>query len=106
VKPLGIRRLAQQDLSEAIDHYYDTASSEVAHRFFSAVERTMDAIGRTPGSGSPSLAEVLDVPGLRYRTLKSFPYSVFYQELDTEIAILRVLHHRRDAPSLVFDENE
>jgi toxin ParE1/3/4 len=103
VKPIDIRRLAKQDLQDAIDHYRDQASSSTALRFLAAVERAMDSIARSPGSGSPSLAELLDVPGLRYRTLKQFPYMVLYQEGPTEISILRVLHQRRDLGTFLFD---
>ena len=58
-----------------------------------AVDRAMFSIGDSPGIGSPTFAEVLDIPGLRYRTITSFSYAVFYQESDHDIRVLRVLHH-------------
>jgi toxin ParE1/3/4 len=103
VKPRDIRRLAKQDILDAIDHYREEASAEAAGRFVAALERTMDSIGRSPGAGSPSLAELLDIPGLRYRTLKQFPYIVSYQEHADDIAVLRLLHQRRDVANLLFE---
>jgi toxin ParE1/3/4 len=100
VKPLDIRRLAERDIFEAIDFYAEQAP-HVVDRFMSAIDRAMEAIQRTPGIGSPAFADVLDVPGLRYRPLKSFRYAIFYQEDEFEIRVLRVLHHGRDLLTLV-----
>jgi plasmid stabilization system protein ParE len=100
VKPVVIQRLAEQDIFGAIDHYAQHAG-HVVDRFLSAVDVAMDAIGRSPRIGSPAFAEALDIAGLRFRTLRSFPYAVFYQEFDADVRVLRVLHHGRDVMSLI-----
>ncbi len=100
MKPVVIQRLAEQDIVEAID-YYARHAAHVADRFLNALDGAMAAIGRTPRIGSPAFDEALDIADLRYRTLKSFPYAVFYQEFETDVRVLRVLHHGRDVMSLV-----
>ena len=100
MKPVGVQRLAEQDIFAAIDYYTENAP-KVVERFMKAVDRSMFSIGDSPGIGSPTFAEVLDVPGLRYRAITSFPYAVFYQESDHDIRVLRVLHHGRDIMSLI-----
>jgi plasmid stabilization system protein ParE len=100
VKKLGVQRLAEQDVVDAIDYHAENAP-RVIERFLGALDRAMVTIRRAPGIGSLAFAETLDIEGLRYQTLKSFPYAVFYQELDGEIRVLRVLHHGRDVMSLI-----
>jgi toxin ParE1/3/4 len=100
VKPVSVQRLAEQDIFAAIDYYIEHAP-KVVERFMNAVDRVMFLIGDSPGIGSPTFAEVLDIPGLRYRAITSFPYAVLYQESDHDIRVLRVLHHGRDIMSLI-----
>jgi toxin ParE1/3/4 len=100
VKPVEVQRLAEQDIFDAIDYYVEHAPN-VAERFLKAVDRTMDAIARSPGTGSPAFAEVLDIEGLRYRTIPSFPYAAFYTVGAVAIVVIRVLHHGRDIVNLL-----
>jgi toxin ParE1/3/4 len=100
VKPVNVQRLAEQDIFEAID-YYAKQAPNVVDRFMKAVDRAMASIGESPRTGSPGFAEVLEIPGLRYRTIASFPYAAFYQESDHDISVLRVLHHGRDIMTLI-----
>lgn len=97
---VSVRRLAEQDIFAAIDYYVEHAP-KVVDRFMKAVDRAMASIGDSPGIGSPTFAEVLDIPGLRYRAIASFPYAISYQESDHDVSVLRVLHHGRDIMSLI-----
>ena len=97
---VSVRRLAEQDIFAAIDYYVEHAP-KVVDRFMKAVDRAMASIGDSPGIGSPTFAEVLDIPGLRYRAIASFPYAIFYQESDHDVSVLRVLHYGRDIMSLI-----
>jgi toxin ParE1/3/4 len=100
VKPVDVQRLAEQDIFEAIDYYAEHAP-DVVERFMKAVDRAMALIGDSPGIGSPAFAEVLDIPGLRYKAVRAFPYAIFYQESERIIRVIRVLHHGRDIMSLI-----
>jgi toxin ParE1/3/4 len=100
VESVNVQRLAEEDIFAAIDYDVEHAPN-VVDRFMKAVDRVMTSIGHSPGIGTPTFADVLDIPGLRYRTIPSFPYAVFYQESDHDIRVLRVLHHGRDVMSLI-----
>jgi toxin ParE1/3/4 len=98
-KPVVLRELAHRDVEDAIDHYTDEAGADLAFRFIDALSEAFRAIGVRPGTGSPRYAHELELPGLRSRQLRKFPYLVFYLERDDHIDVWRVLHAERDIPS-------
>ena len=63
-------------------------------------------IGERPASGSPRNAHELDLPGLRFRTVRKFPYLVFYVERKTEIDVWRALHGARDISAWMREPRE
>ena len=97
MKSLQRRRLADQDVADAVDHYFNE-SPALALRFVDALEQACRHIQKRPATGSPRYAHELDIPGLRCWPLKRFPYLVFYSERPGAIEIWRVLHGRRDIP--------
>lgn len=97
------RELAQRDVEEAIDHYTDEAGADRALRFIDALSEAYGAIGSRPGIGSPRYAHELELPGLRSRKLRKFPYLVFYLEREDHIDVWRVLHAQRDIPSWIIE---
>lgn len=98
-KPVVPRERARQDVEEAIDHDVREAGEQVAVRFVDGLEQAFAAIGRHPASGSPRHAHDLNLPGLRSRFVKRFPYLVFYIEREDHIDVWRVLHAMRDIPA-------
>ena len=98
-KPVITREQAQRDIDEAIDYYLKEAGDRVALRFIDAVEAAFRSIGQAPAAGSPRYAYELNLPGLRTRLLKRFPYLVFYVETADHIDVWRVLHAKRDIPA-------
>ena len=97
MKSLQRRRLADQDVADAVDHYFNE-SPALALRFVDALEQACRHSQKRPATGSPRYAHELDIPGLRCWPLKRFPYLVFYSERSDAIEIWRVLHGRRDIP--------
>ncbi len=97
MKPLVRRERADLDVQEAIDYYLQHAP-EAALAFLDSLEQTYKQIQRRPTIGSPRYAHELNLPDLRFRQCKRFPYLVFYVETDQQIDIWRVLHDRRDIP--------
>lgn len=95
-KPVALRDRARRDIDEAIDFYLVEAGEAVALRFIVALHATLSALGAQPAAGSPRSAQELDLPGLRSRSLRRFPYVVFYVERDREVDIWRVLRGKRD----------
>jgi toxin ParE1/3/4 len=95
-KPVVSREQAGRDIEDAIDHYAREAGEKVALGFIDAIETAFRAIARNPAIGSPCYAHELDLPGLRVRSPKRYPYLVFYVERDDAIDVWRVLHAHRD----------
>jgi toxin ParE1/3/4 len=98
-KPVIPREQARRDVETAVDFYATEAGEAVALRFIDAVETAYQAIGRHPATGSPRYGHELDLPGLRGRLLKGYPYLIFYIERDAHVDVWRVLHAQRDVPA-------
>lgn len=97
-KPVIPRERAERDVEDAIEHYLAEAGGKAAIGFIDALQSAFGHIGRFPASGSPRYAHELDLPGLRSRPLKRYPYLVFYMERSDHVDIWRVLHEERDIP--------
>lgn len=97
-KPVVLRARADADIDSALEHYLVEAP-DLIDDLLKAFESTLTSIGRTPTLGSPLYGHALELPGLRYRLTKRFPYLVFYLEGPKDISVLRVLHQHRDVPA-------
>ena len=93
------RALAQQDISDAFDHYLSVASAVIATDFVLEFDACMQRIERFPGAGSLRYAELLDVDGLRFVIVNRYPYLVFYFERPDHLDVVRVLHQLQDIPA-------
>ena len=105
-KPVVLRERAQRDIDGALEHYLTEAGAAVALDFINALEDARRQIEAQPATGSPRYAHELDVPGLRFRNVKRFPYLVFYVEREAEIDVWRVLHGARDNPAWMQEPRE
>ena len=97
-RPVVLRAQADADLDSALDHCLAEAP-HLADKLLSAFEATLAAIGKSPALGSPRYSHELDLPGLRHRQTRGFPYLVFYLEGASETCVLRVLHQHRHIPA-------
>lgn len=104
-KPVIPRRQADDDAAKAADFYLDEAGVNIALAFIESVEQVFNYISRHPAAGSPSYAERLDVPGLRFWKTKRFPYLIFYVDRGTHVEVWRILHEKMDIPAWMRDEN-
>jgi toxin ParE1/3/4 len=105
-KPVIRRAAAAADVRRAVIYYASEAGSDVAARFIVSLETAFRAIGERPATGSPRYGELLDLPGLRSRTVGRFPWLVFYHEDAASVEIWRVLHKRSDIPGLLDPAGE
>lgn len=103
LKSVVPREQAQRDVELAVDHYTEEAGAKVALGFIDALETAYRWIAAHPGTGSPRYAHELVLPGLRHRSLKHYPYLVFYIERADHIDVWRVLDARRDIPEWLRD---
>ena len=105
-KPVTLRERAARDIDEAVEHYLVEAGAAVAFAFIAALQDARRHVGEQPGSGSPRYAHELELPGLRFRTVKGFPYLVFYLERPEEVELWRILHGARDIPACMREPRE
>lgn len=106
IKPALRSPLARADIENVIDYYLIEAPQMVVP-FVDALEKAVEHIQRSPGTGSPRYAAELAIPGLRFWTLTKFPFSLFYIEQDDHLWVIRLVHMSRDIPaSLQGDESQ
>ena len=89
---------AQTDIEDALAHYVAEAPHMVGD-FVDALEIAVAHVQRAPGTGSPRYAHELDIPGLRFWSLRKFPYSLFYLEHEDHLLLIRLVHMSRDIPA-------
>jgi toxin ParE1/3/4 len=92
------RQAAEQDIADAVDHYFGEGGAELSLKFIDALEKAFDQLAVHPESGSPRYAMELDLPDLRHWSLRQFPYLIFYVVTQDAIDVWRVLHGKRDIP--------
>lgn len=93
------RLAALNDIDDAFDYYGREGGRQLALRFADALMAVLDGVATRPATGSTRYAHELQLTGLRSRTLKRFPYMVFYVEHAAHIDLWRVLHSKRDVLS-------
>lgn len=105
-KPIIPRMKAQADVEFAVDHYASDAGQNVALGFIDALEQAYAFIGERPAMGSPRWSDELNLPGLRSKRLKGFPWLVFYRECESHVDVWRVLHFKRDMPAWIDEADD
>jgi toxin ParE1/3/4 len=96
-----LSRRADQDLFDRIQYYRTSGGDSVAQRFFDASQRSLGAIGRSPGRGSPDIGRRCDIPGLRSGPIKGFPVRVYYLASAERVLVLRVLADAEDVLTIL-----
>ncbi len=99
VLPVVLRRVASDDVDDAIDHLLSEGSIQATEAFVEDLERALTHLARHPRTGSPRFAHELRLPGLRAWPLARFPYQVFYVDHSDRLDVWRVLHTSRDVPA-------
>ena len=79
---------AERDIADAF-LWYRERNTLVADGFRAEVVGVVERISARP------LSTPANANGNRYRVLKRFPYSVFYEVTGNIVTILAVAHHRR-----------
>lgn len=103
-KPLIRLQSAREDELEAVRYYAAEAGLDIALAFREALRTAYRLIVARPSAGSPRYGEILDLPGLRTKRLKRFPFLVFYIESPDRIDVWHVLHAQRDIPASLAEK--
>jgi toxin ParE1/3/4 len=91
VTPARLRPRAEADLVERTRYYLLNAGDDVATRFFDSAIAALEAIERMPGTGSPRVGALCDIPGLRVRRIAGFPCGWFYFDRKDHVDAARLL---------------
>lgn len=88
------------DLEGQVDWYRDEAGEEIADRFITAVETTLDGLTRTPGLGRPRFTDWPELAGIRsFRVARPFHrLLLFYRHDARTLYAERLIHGARDLP--------
>ena len=92
---------AERDLRDIYDFIGTRRESpQAARRLIESIRRKAEAYARQPGMGT--LHEEIEIPGEAgpVRSFRMKNYLAFYLETPNGIFVLRVIHGRRDYPSL------
>ena len=96
-----LRPLAEADLVERSHHYANEASDQVAERFFDAALAPLRAVERMPGTGTPPVGELCDIPGLRTRRITGFPCGWYYFVRADHLDVVRLLADTQDVAAIL-----
>ncbi|MGH3680945.1 MAG: type II toxin-antitoxin system RelE/ParE family toxin [Natronosporangium sp.] len=100
-KPVVPRDRANRDVDDAIAYYLKEQAEPAALGLVDALEDAYALLSRHPAIGNSRYAYELDIPGLGSWPLPRFPYVIFSLEQPDRIAVWRLLHSRRDLPTLM-----
>jgi toxin ParE1/3/4 len=103
VTPARLRPRAEADLVERSRYYLVHAGDDVAARFFDAAVSVLQAVERMPGTGSPLVGELADIPDLRMRRVPGFPCGWFYFVRDDHLDVVRLLADSQDLTAILDD---
>jgi toxin ParE1/3/4 len=88
-------------LVERSRYYAAEAGEEVAKRFFDSAIGTLRAVERMPGTGSPGVGELCDIPGLRTRHVEGFPCGWYYFVRSDHLDVVRLLADAQDLTAIL-----
>jgi toxin ParE1/3/4 len=103
VTPARLRPLAEADLVERSHHYTLEASDQVAERLFDATLTALRAVERMPGTGTPRVGELCDIPGLWMRRITGFPCGWYYFVRADHLDVVRLLADTQDIAAILDD---
>ena len=105
--PAWLRPLAEADLVERSRYYAAEAGDEIAERFFDAALAALRSVERMPGTGTPRVGELCDIPGLRMRRISGFPCGWYYFVRPDHLDVVRLLADTQDLGAILDDlDNE
>ncbi len=106
--PVSVSGRAEADLTHQYRWYLDNADMEVAERFLTAFDVTLERLARQPRLGRLRKFRALELAGIR-----SFPvggrfgvHLIFYRGSGDALTIERVIHGGRDLPRRLLEPPE
>jgi toxin ParE1/3/4 len=106
VTPAWLRPRAEADLVERSRFGAAEADAQVAERFFDAAISALQAVERMPGTGTPRVGELCEIPGLRMRRKNGFPCGWYYFVRPDHLDVVRLLADTQDLAAILDDLTE
>jgi toxin ParE1/3/4 len=97
-KPAHVLPQAVSDLRQATAWYRKQSGEALALRWVEAVSAALGHVAAHPRAGASRYAVALNLGGLRFWPVQTFPYLIFYIEREAQVDVWRVLHSQRDVP--------
>jgi len=99
---LVVKPAARRDIFAQFSYLLENAGEAVADRFISSVERSFGSLAKQPHSGAPRHFTNPALAGLRAWPIDGFEdIRAYYLTGNSQITVLRVLHGKRDLPSIL-----
>lgn len=96
MKPAVLRPQALRDQQGEVRYYRKEGGTRVAVKLANATNAALDQIELDPGIGSPTLGQLLGVPGLRTWRVARFPLLWCYFEREDQLDVVRLLGERQN----------
>ena len=93
MKRLRLELEATEELHSAVQ-WYEGRRTGLGGEFLAEVHRVLQTIQEHPAFGTPAPG-VPEKLGARRVPVRRFPYSIAFVELESEVRILAIAHHRR-----------
>ena len=101
--PAWLRPSAEADLVERSRYYDAEAANEVAEHFFDTALAALRAIERMPGTGTPRVGGLCDIPRLQMRRITGFPCGWYYFVRPDHLDVVRQLADAQDLTAILDD---
>lgn len=98
------RPQARADLHAEIVYYRKQVGKLIANQLAGAADDALQHLQQNPGTGSPRIGQILEIPGLRSWRVSSFPLIWFYFEREDYLDVVRLLGERQDIMA-ILDSN-
>ena len=93
---------ADDDILRQFEWYVEHGLPDIARRFRRSVELSMDSMLQRPQAGAPKRVRNPQLAGLRSWSVEGFDeFHVYYLIRDDVLAVVRVLHDKRDVGSIL-----
>jgi len=99
---------AETDLTNQYDWYFDNAGEQVAERFLTAFDATVERLAQIPKLGRRRRFRDPELAGLRSLKVRGRfgAHLIFYRGGEAGISIERIMHGARDLPHRLLEAPE
>ncbi|MEI6534229.1 MAG: type II toxin-antitoxin system RelE/ParE family toxin [Verrucomicrobiaceae bacterium] len=103
--PISIALRAEQDMALQYGWYLENADLEVAERYLSAIDQTIQRLASYPDLGMRRHFQSPELEGVRsFQAARPFNKHLIFYQAGNQLNIERVMHGARDFPRRLLEE--